>query len=364
MIPYVEILKYNADKSAINPFAVIEPSECWFELSYNENGEFEVYAAATQNALVALQKGNFVAIPHRPYIWIIKSIEYTYNADGARMISAKGFEAKWILKQRIIYTPYQLPTELGQAVYELVNWSLGQGAASYRKVKNFYVRQISLGVQIESTQAPRTDLSEYVLNLLKTNSCGARVVYENGNLYFEARKGADKTGTVIFSQSLDNLISASYFTSDEGLKNFVQVVSTQTENNVTQESVVEYPDTPTEHPSVGIDRNEMTMQSNVSTKYTDESGVEKETPFGGELFKSWQIQEGKNALAENKTIIEFNGEIDLSNSQYVFDEDFTVGDVVKIRDEWFDYQASARITKYTFKQDAGGYGETADYGTL
>jgi hypothetical protein len=35
---------------------------------------------------------------------------------------------------------------------------------------------------------------------------------------------------------------------------------------------------------------------------------------------------------------------------------------VEITDEYFGYTAKARVIKYTFKQDASGYGEEAEYG--
>ena len=75
-----------------------------------------------------------------------------------------------------------------------------------------------------------------------------------------------------------------------------------------------------------------------------------------------QKAEGAAALSEHQTVTEFNGEIDLEHSGYTFGVDFFLGDQVAIRDEYFGISAKARVTKYTFKQDAGGYGEQAEYG--
>ncbi|MBO7170148.1 MAG: hypothetical protein J6W28_03110 [Clostridia bacterium] len=46
MIPYVEVLTWNAEKTALSASALVEPSECWFELSYYEIGQFEMRAAS------------------------------------------------------------------------------------------------------------------------------------------------------------------------------------------------------------------------------------------------------------------------------------------------------------------------------
>ena len=76
-----------------------------------------------------------------------------------------------------------------------------------------------------------------------------------------------------------------------------------------------------------------------------------------------QQQEGKNQLAEKYIDIEFNAELDLQYSNYVFERDFFIGDMVKVRDEFFNYEAETRILKYIFKQDEKGYGEESEYGT-
>ena len=67
MIPYVEIL----GKYSLSPFAVVEPSQCWFELSYYEIGEFEIYCRASESNLKALKNGNYVKLPNKPYLWVI-----------------------------------------------------------------------------------------------------------------------------------------------------------------------------------------------------------------------------------------------------------------------------------------------------
>ena len=129
MIPYVEII----GKYTLKPFALVEPSQCWFELSYYEIGEFEVYCSATQSNLDALKNGNYVKIPNKPYLWIIKSVEYSFN-NGARMISARGYEAKWIVSQRIILAPCVISTDLATAVYNLISLNLGERALAPRKI--------------------------------------------------------------------------------------------------------------------------------------------------------------------------------------------------------------------------------------
>lgn len=367
MIPYIEILNWNSDKTSLEPSFLIEPSQCWFELSYYETGQFEIYAPATTNNL-QLAKGQFVKIPNKPYLWYISSIQYEFNADGARMVDAKGYEAKWIVSKRIIRDPLQLPSDLEDAMTLLFDVNIGSRVNTpQRQIKGLnYDFGACEGKETEA-QATRGNLYDFTANLLKLHKIGAYSVLINGKVVYKTIFGTNKS--VIFSQSLDNLISATYYTSDENKKTNCQIVSTFSETTgtgtartTTQNEYVAYEPNEAEGES-GIDRDELYLQSNLSTKVKQADGTEVEIDPSSAQFQTMQKAEGKSALAEHKSVVNFDAQIDLKYSHYIFDEDFFIGDLVKVKDEYFGYEATARILKYTFKQDAGGYGEEAEYGT-
>jgi hypothetical protein len=368
MIPYVEVI----EKYSLKSFALIEPSECWFEISYFDLGQFEIYTFANSNNLAALKNGNYIKIPNKPYLWIIKSVQYTYNAEGARMIDVKGYEAKWLLNQRIVLAPVQLSTDLATAVYELVIKNLGNRALAPRIINGFNVIRPTFNITIEQTQASRGNLWDLVQELLKSNGCGCFTTFENGQITFRAIQGTDKSNSIVFSQSMDNLISSDYYLNSENYKTYCRVVSTFSEENEDGESVdVDYVQDYNKG-GQNIDRYEMLLESNLSTKYIDDNGEEQEVSPSSSLYQSWQQQEGKNTLADKIIDKEFNGEIDIKFSQYQFVDPTTpledstysyfIGDYVKIKDEYFNFEQSTRVTKYTFKQDSSGYGEEASYG--
>lgn len=373
MIPYVEIIRETADGS-LKVFSVIEPSECWFELSYHEIGEFEIYCPATRKNLIALKKDYFVKIPNRRFGWIITSVQYEYKAEsGVRMVSAKGYELKWLLRKRIIQKPVQLPTNLFEAVHGLVDANIGEGATEARKIPFFKSVKNSETITIPDTQAPRGNLGEYVDTLLTAHSCGSTAYFVDGGtntlgIRFEAYKGQEKVNSVRFSQSSDNLLSSTYYSNDEEFGTFALVVSeaeikkTVNEEEITQDiEVLKEVD----KGQRGLKRSEILIESNLSTKYEDSTGAEKELDFANandlSTFQTWQEEEGKAKLAEHTTKEEVSGEIDLQNSLFEFDEDFFLGDIVRVQDEYFDFYLDTRIAKATFKQDASGYGEEIEY---
>lgn len=357
MIPHIEIIRESADGS-LRTYSFIEPSECWFEVCYQDVGEFEIYCPATKKNLNALKKGYFVKVPNRRFGWVITSIQYEFKAEsGVRMISAKGFELKWLLNKRIIQTPTQLPTDLFKAIHSLVNSNIGQGASTARKISYFKSIQNTEQITIPETQAPRGNLGEYIETLLKAYNCGCTAFLErtNTNTYgitFEAYKGQNKASAVRFSQSFDNLLASTYYSDDEEVGSFALVVSKVEE--------VDYIKT-VDNGAVGLNRNEILVESNLSTKYEDESGVEQETTPDSALYQGWQVEEGKNALATHTTIEEVSGEIDLKHSLYQFDEDFYLGDLVRVQDEYFDFYLDTRISKVTLSQRASIYSEEVEY---
>lgn len=350
MIPYVEII----NKYTLKPFALIEPSECFFELSYYDVGEFEVRAIATNKNLAALKKGNYVKIPNKRFIWVITKVKYTFTAGGSRIIIATGKEGKWLLSKRIIETPLQLPPTLAGAIFKLFNDNIGFNASDERKISNFETQLINIDITLSDTQAPRGNLLKFINNLLKTYKCGSYVFYEDGKLYYTVIQGQDKHLSVKFSQSLDNLLASEYLEDDEELATNALVVSTVEEIDYIQEY---------DTGASGIDRSEIYINSNLNTKYTDKNGVEKETTPTSDLYKGWQVEEAKKELTNHINVVEVNGEIDLVNSNYEFDKDFFIGDIVGVQDEYFNFSLTPRILKYTISQDAKGkYTEDVDYG--
>lgn len=352
MIPYVEII----DKNTLKIIALVEPNECWFELSYFEVGQCELYCVALPTNLTNLLKGNYLKIPNKPYIWVITSLSYTY-VEGVPMIDAKGYEAKWLLNKRVIRAPIELPNQVALAVEQLVYNNLGAGAAAARQINGFTVYASGITTALADTQGARANLMEFVNELLKTYNLGSIVLYENETLIYKVIQGQDLSASIRFSQSLDNLIQSAYLTDDSNIGTNALVVS-----NVNDTDYWQVYDTGV----TGVDRAEILINSNLSTEYTPAGGSEPikldlTNPTDLALYQSWLQQEGRTGLAEYTESSEVSSTIDLINSNYKFDVDFTLGDIVGVIDEYFNYNAAARILKFTFKQDSNGYGEEADY---
>ena len=338
VIPYIEIIS----PSTFKPIQIIEPRECWFELSYYDVGEFEIYAPATQKNLDVLQKGNFIKIPNMFYIWVITNIEYTYTAGGSRMISAKGYECVWLLKKAIVRHNLQLPKAVTAAFVKLINTFF----IPYYPTGYGY-QLINIDTELSDTMATRSNLLEYLNKMTAAYGCGINSVYNGAGVDFRLWQGQDRSTTVKFSQSYDNLLSFKYLSDDTEKANTAYVVAKVND--------VEYA---TSYSTANYNKIIIIVESSLSNKYTDENGNELELDLTKtsdyNLFISWLKEEGKLELAKHTTKTEITSEIDLKNSKYEFDKDYMLGDIVEIKDEFFNITTKQRVVKYTIALESTG----------
>lgn len=356
MIPYIEIL----DKYTRKPFDIVEPSEFWCELKYYGVGEFGIYATVSKRTLASLKNGNYIKIPHKPYLWVIEKVEKTFDTDKGLMIYATGRQAKAILSKRIIMSQTQLATDLTTAVSNLINNNAGAGAVTARRIAGL-TQAVSLVVQpISETQVSYDNLLTYTDNLLQAYECGSEMTIDGTNLSYRIYKGNDKSDDVIFSQMFDNLLSSTYSLAESNYKNFA-LIGGQGEGNA------RITDTFASEVKTGIDLCEIFVDAkDISSKYTDASGVEKELNLTNAAdlatYKSWLRERGKLKLADYIRIETFEGDIDTTNNAYVFGDDYYLGDKVRVQDNRLGVYITPRIVKYTINLTADEYVEKIEYG--
>lgn len=356
MIAYVEV----RDKYSRLPFAMIEPAECWFELAFYGVGEFQVYTRATKTALASLKEGNYITIPHKPFIWLIENISLTFVAGHGYMISATGRQAKAILGKRIINTQTQLPSDLTTAVFSLIRKHAGAEAGAVRKIDGLEELTSLIIQQITDTQVSYENLLSYTDELLKAHEVGAELTITDAAAFrYSLYGGEDRSDTIIFSQTFDNLLSSTYTRSNATFCSYA-LIGGQGEG--TGRTLHEYDSAPN---LSGIDRAEVFVDAkDISSKY-QENGTEKELDFNipedVATYKAWLLERGKARLAEGGIVETFEGEINTAASPYKFGEDFYLGDRVRVQDDFMGVYITPRILKFTMRQDRV-YSELAEYG--
>lgn len=357
MIPYIEV----RDKYSRLPFATIEPTECWFELTFYGVGSFEVYARASKTAVAALKNGNYISIPNKPFIWVIETVEPRYEAERGYMISARGRQAKAILAKRIINEQTQLPADLTTAVLGLIRKHAGEGATAYRKIEGLADLSSVVVRKMTETQVSYANLLDFTEEVLKAHEVGADLTITAAATFsYNLYEGLDRSESVIFSQTFDNLLSSSYTLGTANARTYA-LIGGQGEGAA--RVLHEYDSAPSLR---GIDRAEMFVDAkDISSKYTNSSGEEQEldltTAQGLATYKGWLLARGETAIAENSPVEIFEGEIDTAATRYKFGEDYNLGDRVRVQDDFLGVYITPRILKITMRQDRA-YTELVEYG--
>lgn len=357
MISYVEI----RDKYSRLPFAIVEPLECWLELTFYGVGEFEIYARASKTALAALQCGNYVTLPQKPFIWVIEDVKPRYEAGRGYTISATGRQAKSILGKRIINKQTQLAGDFTTAVFDLIQKNAGAEAGDVRKIDGLTEFTSAVVKSITETQVSYANLLDYTDELGQAYEVGAELTITDAAAFrYNLYEGADRSDTVIFAQTFDNLISSEYSRSTRQQRTHA-LIGGQGEG--TERILQEYDSAPSLR---GIDRAEMFVDAkDISSKYTDTDGTEKELDLSTAAdlakYKGWLTERGKAKTAEAALVETFEGEIDTQHARQVFGVDYFLGDRVRVQDDHLGVYITPRILKITFRQDRE-YSELVEYG--
>ena len=111
----------------------------------------------------------------------------------------------------------------------------------------------------------------------------------------------------------------------------------------------------------GLERREIFVDATGQSKsYTDEDGATQtlsDSEYDGQLKAL-----GRQEIAAHTIVETFDGDIDLTNSSFVYGRDFFLGDIVTVQDVEIGLYINPRILEVTEVQDENGYQISATYG--
>ena len=382
-IPYVEI-RSSATRQIIG---IIEGAELEFNYAWNGCGDFEIYCRATKNNLELLKNGNYVTLPNEidytddtgDYcnIWRIQKIQRQNDRIGGRYIIASGKEAKCIVGNRIVRKPATtLKGNLREQVYNklfvpnIIEPTIYSDLSTYdnRKIDNFYFSGNAVDRTIENdTQVSYANILEYTEELYATYNCGAklRLNRKDLGLYYEIYVGTDRSNRVVFSQANENILSTDYVEDKTNYKTYVlvggegegvdrKVLSIEIlgkQNDLVDENGY----------TKDVDRYEVFVDANdITSTYrtTNASGEEVDAKYTDAEYNQFLKARGYEKQSSEYSVVEsFDGEVDITNNKYKFNEQYYLGDLVKIRDNDFGNEKRVQITKFTRVQNMEGYKE-------
>lgn len=316
--------------------AVIDRYESliWTE-RFRDVGDFELVVPAERGFRNLLGVGTNLVIPASKRVMTVETVESGVTAEGSAMLTVSGRSFEKVLEDRVNRNGFAL----GDSPSE--DWILtGTPGNIARKIFDDLCRYNTIipgdnipfltpgslypaGTIPEPTETyevrlePDTVLGS-IKKLCELYNLGFRLVrnQDRSELYFDIYSGNDRTTlqttlpTVVFSTSLDNLSDTKELTSIANDKNVAYVFAKNGAVEVYADNV---------SPSIsGFQRRVLVV-----------TATDIDLPAGAELTAAL-MQRGREALAEHRPVIAFDGEIS-QYSAFKYERDYFLGDLVEMR---------------------------------
>jgi hypothetical protein len=371
MIDYVEIRGTDTEIKGIIDVAT---SVIWHSVYFGV-GDFEIYTAVTPEAVDLLKKGHFVTRPNNDEVGIIERINVTTNEQDGYMIIAAGRFAKSILDRRLIYkltgnsnkatTLYgNVETEVRRVVLEnAINCPFDSKRniplLMLGDLSNIPLRIVDADGDAARKQVSYGNLLEYTDGVLEEYGLSSKCILGAGKLQYKVYRGINRSientngnTPIIFSQEYDNLTSSEYLYDTTPEKN-VALIGGEGEGTARFYSLVG-------GSATGLQRREIWVDaSSISKTYKDTDETEK--TYTDAEYKTMLDAQGKQELTPLVATESFNGTIDITNGNWVYNRDFSLGDIVTVQDNNIGVYVNVRIREATEVQDENGYSVEVNY---
>lgn len=360
---------------------------------YREPGDFELYFVADSKITPYAKEDYYIWQKHSDRLMIIEDLNITTDAENGAHVTLTGRSLECLLERRVVAYRTVINGNLQNAVERILNENVISPGDADRKIPNIrFIRNDD--PRVTALTCDLNLLGEYVLDVIEDvcepHDLGFKMTYneENGTLDFMLYYGEDrsydqeKNPWVVFSPGFDNLLSSNYLKSSKNLRT-AAVVGGDANYERGQEVI----DVDGKPELTGMDRREM---------YVDGSDIELPNPTVNEesirerlekrgkteaeiqaaidsamadalaqttaVYRNQLQQKGLEELSKTYIVEAFEGEIEATR-QYVYGEDFFIGDVVQVRDS-YGKEASSRITEVVRSNDLNGEIMTPTFTTL
>ena len=332
----------------------------WVE-RYRECGDFELYTSLVHPYVPNLIPGYYLKLQDSDHTMIIEDLEIKADPENGAKLTITGRSLESILERRVAWTNTAVTGNVQDGLKYLFDSNIGERAGS-RRVSNFvFLKSDDPAVTeltCETTNLLGESLYDIAATICKEKKLGFRIVLNNANQFvFLFYSGVDRSYNqnerpwVVFSPNYENLAGSNYVEKTSTHKNVALILGKEsvatTGPDITDviTTLVAIGD------AVGLDRRELFVDAtNVSNTYKDSSG--QQTMYEHEEYKKLIEPKGYEALAKNVKTVTFDGECD-TDSTYRYRQDFGMGDIVQIEDE-YGHQATSRVVELIRSSDSSG----------
>lgn len=355
---------------------------------YYEAGDCEVYAPASLNLIKNLVENNYLWRKDSEHLMIINAVQLDTDIEMGVHLTVTGESLEALLKRRIVY-PTTIEGNLQDGIQKLLDENVINPSNSKRRIDNFiFVPSTDKRITeltIEGLRYEGENLYDSIVELCMLFNIGFKIILnEDYEFEFHLYMGKDlsyeqeENPWVVFSPKFDNLMSSNYYSSKNDYKNAAFVLGAELPEEGEREGDTEPPDITNNgenryyefeyDDASGLDRREIFVDaSNIEDSEEVEIRVivdydENDRPvyedrivdktISDEDYVPFLKEEAELDLSETQTTTAFEGVID-AIQQYVYGEDFTIGDIVQVINE-FDMESRSRISEIIWCHDLNG----------
>lgn len=312
---------------------------------YNELGDCEIYIGASDRTISLFQKGHYILRADDDMICRIERIEIDTDTEEGNFLVVTGYDCRKILNQRIVWWQTNFTGTAEDFIRTIIMNNVINPPETRRRIPHFTLgasKGFTDRVEIQSTY---DYLFDKIKEICATYGYGSRLTYNGSDFTFELYKGVNRSvaqytnDVVIFSPDFENLISTNYVNDSSEIKTAALVAG---EGEGAQRTRRELGG------GTGFNRYELFVDAKDISSTTEDD--HQMTP---QEYQALLQQRGEEKLAENITLISFDGQVE-PNYSYKYGEDYFLGDIVTVRNE-YGIQANARITEVIESHDDNGY---------
>lgn len=312
---------------------------------YYEAGDFELYIPATQKMIDLFKRDYYVVRDDdTTQAMIIQNIQITTDVEEGNYLIITGKSLKSILGRRIVWRQTIINGRVESGIRTLVNKNAINPDEPERKIDNLILgAELGLTDKMKS-QYTGDNLEETIQGICKTYKIGYDIMLDldEKQFIFILYKGADRSYNqtanpyVVFSNDYENLLRTDYKTNSDDYKNVAKIAG-EGEGNARKTTSV--------GAATGLNRYEMWVDARDLS--TNEGEVDELT------YLSLLAEQGWAALAETTISEDMEGEVE-SNHTYKLNEDYFLGDVVEVVNE-YGIAMTPRVTEVIESEDDTGH---------
>lgn len=306
-------------------------------------GDFELYLPVTSKLLEILAIDNYIYRLDDDEVMVIEKIEITTDAETGNYLIVSGRSLGSIIGHRIVWNMTSFDMHVADIIKYLLNANVINPIITERKIDNLsFVNSTTTSQKIQK-QITGDNLLTAIESLCTTYGYGWRVLLINNEFVFELYEGVDRSYNqstnpyVVFSPEFDNLINSKYNFDSTTFAN-VALVAGEGEGNARKRQSIGN--------ASGLERYEMYVEATDLSTNSDE-------PISASQYETMLKERGIEKLAAATATENFEGDVESTNT-YVYKDDWNIGDIVQIENE-FGITAKSRIIEVIESEDASGH---------